>query len=438
MKPFRLSGKPGSDEEERQLVMDIDAALQAPPQDAAQAEVEAEASPDTPTPDAAAEARESTPRSGPDDIPVQDLLSDLVGVSRRLGITPRAPSEPSADEARDVDAESAEEGDAAQPDVPEDSQPEGLSPAKYRRYALHALLLSLALAAAIVGLVAAGRLALTALPESSPVDNQTGHSRPPIVVGTVPAAPAGQEDQAEAPPVLTPDALLEPTPAATVEPAPALQPAYFLYTVQPGDAVIAIAETFAISPDYILWNNPDVIEDPNVLVVGEELLIPSVDGIIYRVKPRETLSSIAAFYHIDVESILGFAPNGLTSPNNTIAGMVLILPGAVPPLLPRPPEVVESTAPEPQPTEPAPAPEAPAAPEPQPTEPDAYGRGVFVLLHRRHLPLIPPPPQAPAARDKPRLRGHREEHSAPRGSLRHPDPGDPLQPGRQVPVPVAE
>ncbi len=33
----------------------------------------------------------------------------------------------------------------------------------------------------------------------------------------------------------------------------------------------------------------------------------------------------------DIQSILAFAPNGLTSPDNAIEGMVLILPKAVPP-----------------------------------------------------------------------------------------------------------
>jgi len=42
-----------------------------------------------------------------------------------------------------------------------------------------------------------------------------------------------------------------------------------------------------------------------------------------------TVDRQAALYQIDVESILAFAPNGLTSPDNAIEGMVLILPGAV-------------------------------------------------------------------------------------------------------------
>jgi LysM repeat protein len=393
---FRLSRKPGSGEEERELVLHTDA--EAPP----------DTTSSTAPADGESEGRQSSPPSEPEDIPVQDLLSDLVGVSHRLGITPRAPPEPSVDELPDVDAEPSgdepsvdelpdvdaepsvdepgvdepadvdaepsgdeptgdeppavdaqpsEEEDTAEPDASEGPLA-ALSPTGYRRYALHVLLLGLALVAAIVGLIGAGQLARTALPQSSPDDVQARHSRPPIFVATLTAS---GEDQAQA--------AATPAPEVTPVPAPQLQPAYFLYTVQAGDAIIAIAETFAITPDYILWNNPDVIEDPNLLHVGQELLIPSVDGIIYRVKPGDTLPDIAALYQIDVESILAFAPNGLTSADSAIEGMVLILPGAVPPLLPRPPEVVEPTASEPQPTEPAPTPEAPTPSEPQAMEP---------------------------------------------------------------------
>jgi LysM repeat protein len=296
VKLFRLRREPESGEEEKELVLDTDAETQPPAQD----ETEAEA---------------STPPSELDDIPIQDLLTDLMGVSQSLGITPPAHAEPAPSEARDLSAEPAEEVNAAEPDGSAGPQVTAPRPTGYRRYALHGLLLCLALVAAIGALLGAERLTRTESIQGSPAQSQDDHSRPPIVVATVPAAAPTQESQAE----------------TTPEPTPELQPAYFLYTVQPGDAVLTIAETFAISPDYILWNNPDVIYDPNLVLVGEELLIPSVDGIIYGVKPGDTLPGIAALYQIDVESILAFAPNGLTSPNNAIEGMVLVLPGAVPP-----------------------------------------------------------------------------------------------------------
>jgi LysM repeat protein len=159
---------------------------------------------------------------------------------------------------------------------------------------------------------------------------------------------------------------LQATPEPTPAPTPELQPTYFLYTVQPGDTVSSIAGAFHISPDYVLWNNPDVIKEPNLLLVGEELLIPSVDGIIYHAKPGDTLSDIAAFYQIDVQRIVSFPPNGLTSPNNNIAGMILVLPGAVPP---PPVDALEPAVPQPQATETPQPTDTPQATEtPQPTD----------------------------------------------------------------------
>jgi LysM repeat protein len=346
MKLFRLRRMPGSGEEEKDLVLDTDAEAQASAQDGTDAEVEPAAWTDTlaqaqvPAPegvlmihldgeaDNETKAEESAPASEPADIPIQDLLSDLVGVSRRLGIAPHTRTEPACDEARDasaepdrdealaVSAEPAEEEESAEPDGPAVLSAAEPSPTGYRHHVLLALFLSLALAAAVGGLIGAERLAHT-----EPIQ------RSPIIVATVPGIAPGLDGQPETTVEPTSEAAPEPTPEAT----PELQPAYFLYTVQPGDTVSSIAAFFTISPDYILWNNPDVIKDPNLVLAGEKLLIPSVDGIIYHVKPGDTLSDIAALYQIDVESILAFVPNGLTSPDAAIARMLLVLPGAVPP-----------------------------------------------------------------------------------------------------------
>lgn len=149
MKLFRVRRKPKSGQEEKELVLDTDAEAQAPARDAAQAEVEAAAPADTATPDAAAEAaaptegetpspegdllaqigaeadseieaeadpsqeedsldpelidifreaknevQESTLASELEDVPTRDLLSDLVGISRRLSETLRARAQP--------------------------------------------------------------------------------------------------------------------------------------------------------------------------------------------------------------------------------------------------------------------------------------------------------------------------------------------------------
>jgi hypothetical protein len=148
MKLFRIKRKPKSGEENMELVLDTETEAQAPAQDETGAEVEAEAPaeapPDTPAPDAAPaegkapapqgdlltqigaeadseieaegdspqedepldpelldifreaknEVLESTLASELEDIPAQDLLTDLMGVSRQLGTALRARARP--------------------------------------------------------------------------------------------------------------------------------------------------------------------------------------------------------------------------------------------------------------------------------------------------------------------------------------------------------
>ncbi|MCJ7510004.1 MAG: LysM peptidoglycan-binding domain-containing protein [Dehalococcoidia bacterium] len=381
MKVFRLRREPESGEEEKEFILDTDAEAQAPAQDTPAAEGGPSQEDDSLDPDlldifhaAKNEVEESTPASELADIPVHDLLSDLVGVSHRLHATPRAHAEPGCDEARDLVAEPSEEVDAAEADGSECPQATAPPRTGYRRYTLHSLTLGLALAAAIGGLMGAGRPARMEPFQDLPAQSQAGYLKSPLLLATAPGIAMTSDGQAGA----TPEA----TPSATPEPRPELQPAYFLYTVHAGDTVYSIAQTFGISPDYVLWNNPKALKDPNLLVADEVFLIPSVNGIIYPVKPGDTLSDIAARYHIDVQRIVSFAPNGLTSPTNHIAGMILILPGAVPPLpveapapaVPHPTKTPQATE-TPQPTETPQATETPQPTEtpqatetPQPTE----------------------------------------------------------------------
>jgi murein DD-endopeptidase MepM/ murein hydrolase activator NlpD len=173
-----------------------------------------------------------------------------------------------------------------------------------------------------------------------------------------------ETEPAQPAPEPTPQPTPEPTPTPTPEPTPKPQPAYYTYTIQPGDTVASIAEAFGISPDYILWNNPEMGDDPNFVIAGQEILIPSVDGLIYSVKLGDTLSDIAAHFGIDVETIVNFAPNQLPSADTIIEGMRLVLPGATPP----PPPAPAPTPPPPQPPEET----TPAPEEPEPPAAAAY------------------------------------------------------------------
>ena len=211
--------------------------------------------------EANAEAQEAALASELPDIPIQQLLSELVSLSRSLGIAPPA------------SAESTNGGDSAEPE----SSPHSRLPLfGSRRHALHGLLLSLTLVMAIASvLIGADRMV------------SSGQSQGP----QLPAVPTAQPGVAVR--QVHPDQpTLDLTPEATLAPTATRQPAYFMYTVQRGDTLTSIAAAFGISLDHAIWTNPDVIDDPDLLLVGDRLLIPSVTGMIYYVKPGDVLSAI--------------------------------------------------------------------------------------------------------------------------------------------------
>ena len=98
------------------------------------------------------------------------------------------------------------------------------------------------------------------------------------------------------------------------------------YTVQPNDNVFAIAQGFGLKPETIVWANPELESRPDMLSVGQELLIPPVDGIYYTVKAGDTVEKLAKTYQTEVEKIVGFEMNGLAEPYALTPGQKIMLP----------------------------------------------------------------------------------------------------------------
>lgn len=65
------------------------------------------------------------------------------------------------------------------------------------------------------------------------------------------------------------------------------------YTVQSGDTVSEIAAQFEVSPDSILWANPKLEDNPDMLSLGQSLNIPPVSGVLYVVQNGDALQKIA-------------------------------------------------------------------------------------------------------------------------------------------------
>lgn len=108
------------------------------------------------------------------------------------------------------------------------------------------------------------------------------------------------------------------------------------YTVQLGDTVQGIAARFDLQPTTIMWANPAVEDTPDLLRIGQELIILPVDGVYHTVKEGETLESIAKKYKVTVEAITSCPYNNLQPPDYAIEpGMKLIVPGGEKPWVPK-------------------------------------------------------------------------------------------------------
>ncbi len=96
------------------------------------------------------------------------------------------------------------------------------------------------------------------------------------------------------------------------------------HTVQPGESVRSIAQANGISSDTILAAN--TMTDPDLLQVGQQLVVPAADGVLHTVAADETLSEIADSFGVSTDALA--AANGLQGSADQISvGSVLIVPG---------------------------------------------------------------------------------------------------------------
>jgi len=112
---------------------------------------------------------------------------------------------------------------------------------------------------------------------------------------------------------------------------PADKPRYDIeeYRVVRGDSMFAIAESFKLQPETILWANYDLLQDdPHSLKPGQVLKVPPTDGIYYQWKENDTLEGVATEFKASVDDILNYPGNDIDLADPEIkSGSWVMLPG---------------------------------------------------------------------------------------------------------------
>ncbi len=96
---------------------------------------------------------------------------------------------------------------------------------------------------------------------------------------------------------------------------------------QEGVDLGCLAYKFGISISTIRWANREQLGDnPDLIKVGQSLTILPLDGILHTVTEGDTLESIARWYQVSVNDIVGWTPNQLTSESELKVGQKIVIP----------------------------------------------------------------------------------------------------------------
>jgi murein DD-endopeptidase MepM/ murein hydrolase activator NlpD len=180
---------------------------------------------------------------------------------------------------------------------------------------------------------------LLALPQP-----QAGLARIPLLLPNISSQtaplPAYAGDVALAPstPLLQDDSVvMRAAVPYTIIPAERPREEITTYAVKSGDTIFGIAYQFGIQPETIMWANGRFVEDnPDLLRVGQELIILPVDGVYHQVGKGDTVEKVAATFKTDPAAIINFPLNSLDPDNPQLQiGQWLVVPGGSKPYVAR-------------------------------------------------------------------------------------------------------
>ena len=96
-----------------------------------------------------------------------------------------------------------------------------------------------------------------------------------------------------------------------------------IYTVKNGDTLYKIAAMYGVTINDIVVANG--LENPDSIIVGQNLIIPRSTSNTYRVKSGDTMYKIAMRYSIPLQSLIQANPQ-ITNPNQINVGDIISIP----------------------------------------------------------------------------------------------------------------
>ncbi len=144
-------------------------------------------------------------------------------------------------------------------------------------------------------------------------------SREPVPVAGIGAHSGGSPLPAVGTYVLPPPT---PTPGRSVVPVP--DSTFSLYQVAAGDNLTRIARDFGLSVTTLYWANSSAVPNPDLVKIGQKLLIPPMDGVVMKAGDGDTVETIADDQEIDPQVIIDA---NLLKGTTLASGQLLILPG---------------------------------------------------------------------------------------------------------------
>jgi murein DD-endopeptidase MepM/ murein hydrolase activator NlpD len=118
------------------------------------------------------------------------------------------------------------------------------------------------------------------------------------------------------------------------------------HTVAAGDTLYGIAKRYKLAAETIIFSNPGLENNPDLLRLGQPLTVLPLDGVTHVVVKDDTIEKVAKKYKVDPAVIVQYGLNRLNPANPQIAvGQRVIVPGGKKELPQAAPVVYRGTSP---------------------------------------------------------------------------------------------